>query len=87
MALMSGMPLDHGKEALATTTLDGQPDAILRMPEDSLMPLLLALALTAMFAGLIIKLWWLVIVSLVVGLAFQLIWLWPRAELGERRPA
>jgi hypothetical protein len=84
--LGKGMPLDHGKEALATTTLDAQPEAILRMPEDSLMPLLLALALTAMFAGLIAKLWWLVIASLAVGLVFQLIWIWPRAELGERRP-
>jgi hypothetical protein len=79
--------LDHGKETLATTTLDAQPEAILRMPEDSLMPLLLALALTALFAGLIVKLWWLVLASLLIGLAFQLIWIWPRAELGERRSA
>jgi mannose/fructose/N-acetylgalactosamine-specific phosphotransferase system component IID len=81
------MPLDHGKEALATTTLDAQPEAILRMAEDSVMPLLLALALTALFAGLIVKLWWLVLASFVVGLLIQLVWLWPRAELGERRPA
>lgn len=81
-----GMPLDHGKETLATTTLDAQPEAILRMPEDSIMPLLLALALTILFAGLIVKLWWLVIASFLVGLVFQLIWIWPRAELAERRP-
>jgi heme/copper-type cytochrome/quinol oxidase subunit 1 len=85
--LGTGLPLDHGKEALATTTLDAQPEAVLRMPEDSLMPFLMALALTALFAGLIAKLWWLVIASFVVGLLFQLVWLWPRAELGERRPA
>jgi hypothetical protein len=85
--LSQGLPLDHGKETLATTTLDAQPEAILRMPEDSLMPLLLALALTALFAGLIVKLWWLVLASLLIGLAFQLIWIWPRAELGERRSA
>ncbi|MGJ4942046.1 cytochrome c oxidase subunit I [Bradyrhizobium sp. HKCCYLS1011] len=84
--LGKGFPLDLGKETLATTTLDAQPEAILRMPEDSLMPLLQALALTILFAGLIAKLWWLVIASLVVGLIFQLIWLWPRAKLAERRP-
>jgi cytochrome c oxidase subunit I+III len=84
--LGQGLPLDHGKEVLATTTLDAQPVAILRMPEDSLMPLLLALALTALFAGLIVKLWSLVIASLLVGLLFQLVWIWPRAELGERSP-
>ena len=85
--LTQGLPLDHGKEVLGTTALDAQPDAILRLPEDSIMPLLLALVLTALFAGLIIKLWWLVIGSFVIGLLFQLIWIWPRAELGERRPA
>jgi hypothetical protein len=85
--LAEGMPLDHGKEALASTTLDAQPEAILRMPEDSLMPLLLALALTALFAGLIIKLWWLVVVSFLAGLIFELVWIWPREQLGERRPA
>jgi cytochrome c oxidase subunit I+III len=84
--LGKGMPLEHGKEVLATSTLDAQPEAIIRMPQDSTMPLLLALALTALFAGLIAKLWWLVIASLAIGLVFQLIWLWPRAELGERRP-
>jgi hypothetical protein len=80
------MPLDHGKETLGTTILDAQPEAILRMPEDSIMPLLLAASLTSLFAGLIAKVWWLVIASFLVGLIFQLIWLWPRAELGERRP-
>lgn len=85
--LAAGMPLDHGKEALASTTLDAQPEAILRMPEDSLMPLLLALALTALFAGLIVKLWWLVAASFLAGLMFELVWIWPREQLGERRPA
>jgi len=55
------------------------------MPEDSLMPLLLALALTILFAGLIVKAWWLVVASFLLGLVFQLIWLWPRAQLAERR--
>jgi len=49
------------------------------------MPLLLALALTILFAGLVAKLWWLVIASLLLGLVFQLIWLWPRPQLAERR--
>jgi len=83
--LGQGMPLDHGKETLGTTTLDAQPDGILRMPEDSIIPLLLAIALTAVFAGLIAQLWWLVAIAFVIGLGLQLIWLWPRAELGERR--
>jgi heme/copper-type cytochrome/quinol oxidase subunit 1 len=84
--LGKGMPLDHGKEALGTSSLDAQPATILRMPKDSIMPLLLAVCLTGVFAGMIAFVWWLVIVSFLAGLIFQLIWLWPRAELGERRP-
>ena len=37
--------LDHGREVLATTPLDAEPDVILKMPGDTLLPLLLALAL------------------------------------------
>jgi cytochrome c oxidase subunit I len=84
--LQQGVPLDHGKETLGTSSLDAEPEVILRMPEDSIVPLLLALALTTLFAGLIVKLWWLVGLSLLVGLVLQLIWLWPRPELGERVP-
>jgi hypothetical protein len=50
------------------------------------MPLLLAVALTVLFAGMIVKMWWLVIASFAAGLVFELIWLWPKAELGERLP-
>ena len=84
--LSEGTPLDHGKEVLGTSSLDAQPNVILRMPEDSIVPLLLALVLTLLFAGLIVKAWWLVIACLAVGLALQLAWLWPRVELRERRP-
>ena len=36
--------LDHGKETIGTSALDGEPDVILKMPEDSHAPLLLTLA-------------------------------------------
>jgi heme/copper-type cytochrome/quinol oxidase subunit 1 len=84
--LEKGLPLDHGKETLGTSSLDAQPEVILRMPEDSIIPLLLAIALTALFAGAIVKLWWLVAASTLLGLVLLLIWVWPRAELGERMP-
>ena len=84
--LNEGMPLDHGKEVLGTSSLDAQPNVILRMPEDSLVPLFFALVLTLLFAGLIVKFWWLVVTCIGAGLLLQLIWLWPRSELRERRP-
>jgi cytochrome c oxidase subunit I len=83
-----GMPLDHGKEALATTGLDAEPDLILKMPEASLMPLLLALALTVVFAGMLILSWWTIAVAGIVSLPILAAWLWPRAQLGQvARPA
>jgi heme/copper-type cytochrome/quinol oxidase subunit 1 len=84
--LQKGLPLDHGKETLGTSTLDAEPVVILRMPEDSLLPLLLALALTALFGGLIARVWWIAGLSVIIGLIIQLFWLWPRVHLGERRP-
>ena len=38
------MLLDHGRETIATTALDAEPDLILKMPEDTLAPSVLLLA-------------------------------------------
>jgi cytochrome c oxidase subunit I len=86
--LTRGMALDDEKEALSTTMLDAQPDVIVKMPEDSLMPLVLAIATGMVFSGLLIHLWWLAAAAAIVGLAASCIWLWPRPRLGQTvRPA
>jgi cytochrome c oxidase subunit I+III len=82
-SLGEGMALEHGKEAIATSPLDAEPDLILKMPEDSLAPFILSLALTAFFAGLLVHLWWLAGGATALGLFSLLVWLWPRAELGQ----
>ena len=80
--------LDEGKEALATTTLDALPEVILKMPDDSITPLLSSLALTVAFAALLARQWWVVAAAGVVCLFIVLLWLWPRRHLGQRaRPA
>jgi cytochrome c oxidase subunit I+III len=78
-----GPVLDDGKEVLATTPLDAQPDAILKMPGDSLSPLLLSIVLTGLFASLMLLNWWGVLVAAVAGLAILAYWLWPRDRLGQ----
>lgn len=78
-----GPVLDDGKEVLATTPLDAQPDAILKMPGDSLSPLLLSIVLTALFAALMLLNWWGVVIAGVAGLAVLAYWLWPRDRLGQ----
>ena len=87
-SLVSGVVLDEGKETLATTTLDAQPEVILKMPDDSITPLLSSLALTLAFAALLGRRWWVAIAAGVVCLVIVLLWLWPRRDLGQRaRPA
>jgi hypothetical protein len=80
-----GAVLDHDKETLGVTPLDAIPDAILKMPHDSIMPLCLSLSLLVLFVGLLLKSWWLIGLALLAGFIFSLIWLWPRARLGQRQ--
>jgi cytochrome c oxidase subunit I+III len=79
----SGLVLDNGREALATTALDAEPDVILKMPDDTPLPLLLALSLVAILAGLLAHAWLVSVLAGVLSLAFTAWWLWPRAELAQ----
>ena len=76
--------LDEGKETIATTVLDAEPDVILPMPEDSPWPFLTTLAMTAGFAGLLLHWWWLALGGGVAMLLGLIVWLWPRAALGQK---
>ncbi|MGO4573279.1 cytochrome c oxidase subunit I [Microvirga sp. 2TAF3] len=78
-----GLVLDDGKEMLATTSLDAEPDAILKLPEDSYSPLAVTIVMTAGFAGLLLH-WW-VFSGICAWLMFMglLVWLWPEPKLGQ----
>jgi cytochrome c oxidase subunit I len=82
-SLHRGLTLDEGKETLATTPVDAEPDLILKMPEDSLTPLLLTFALTGLFTGMLVNSWWVMGVATIAGILLALIWLWPRRELDQ----
>jgi cytochrome c oxidase subunit 1/cytochrome c oxidase subunit I+III len=75
--------LDHGKEALGTTTVDAEPNVILKMPLDTPVPLCLALSMTIVAIGLALINWWVVVVGGACTAASVLAWLWPEARLGE----
>jgi cytochrome c oxidase subunit 1/cytochrome c oxidase subunit I+III len=81
------MLLDEGKETIATSALDGVPDMVLEMPEDSIAPVLLTLGLAVLFAGLLLKAWFAVAIGGAVVALALLSWFWPRSELREREPA
>jgi hypothetical protein len=75
--------LEHGREALGTTPLDAEPNIILKMPGDTLVPLFLALAMTVLTIGLALVNWWVVALGVLLIAAAILAWLWPEAALGE----
>jgi cytochrome c oxidase subunit 1/cytochrome c oxidase subunit I+III len=81
--MAEGMLLDDGRETIGTTALDAVPDVILRMPGDSLAPLLLTLAITVLFAGLLFHAWWVIGIALGACLIASMAWLWPEARLGQ----
>jgi cytochrome c oxidase subunit I len=81
-----GMLLDQGKETIATSALDATPDMILEMPEDSFAPILLALGLSVLFVGLLVKTWTIIGVGAVAIMFSLLFWMWPRRQLLEREP-
>jgi cytochrome c oxidase subunit 1/cytochrome c oxidase subunit I+III len=70
--------LDEGRLTLATSWRDARPVAIAQMPEDSLAPLLVALALTAVFCALLLKALTAALLSTVLTLLLTGFWLWPR---------
>ena len=53
------------------------------MPEDSIAPLVTAIVLTGLFAGLLVQWWWVAIVFGVLSLASLIIWLWPEPQLAQ----
>jgi cytochrome c oxidase subunit I len=78
-----GFLLDEGRETIGTTSLDAEPDVILKMPGDTYAPLILALALTALFVGALLLAWWLIFIGLAVSVLAAIMWLWPERSLSQ----
>jgi len=86
-SIEEGMALDQGKEALAVSILDAEPERILKMPEDTLAPFSLAVAAAVLFVGLLLHLWWLAALGGIGTVLALAAWNWPRRKLLEREPA
>jgi len=69
--------VDAGRETFATSPLDAEPSAIMRMPDDTYLPLILAVCLGVVAYGLLFSLLWLAAAG-AIGVAISAIaWLWP----------
>jgi cytochrome c oxidase subunit I len=69
--------LDDGRETFGTSALDSDPEEVLRMPDDSLWPVLVSLALLILFYGLLLSLWWMAIVGVTGVMVLMVGWFWP----------
>ncbi len=67
----------YQRETIGSTLLEADPESILIMPGDSAAPLLLALALLVLFAGLLIHILWIAGVGAVLALIMVGLWLLP----------
>ncbi len=79
-----GTPLDHSKEMLVTSSLDADPTLIMKMPEDSLTPFFLAVFMTVLFVGLLLRFWWLAGLCAAGCVLCLIVWTWPRRKLAQR---
>ncbi|HEX2693390.1 MAG TPA: cytochrome c oxidase subunit I [Gemmatimonadaceae bacterium] len=84
--LAKGPLLADGRETFATTPLDAEPSAVLQMPEDTYVPLALAVSIGIIGYGLLFGLWWLAAIGGIAAAACAIAWLWPaRVEKDDRQ--
>jgi cytochrome c oxidase subunit I len=70
--------LDDGRETLASTTIDARDEAVAKMPEDTLTPLILSLALSVVFVALLTKVLWVAALGCGACVLAAAAWMWPR---------
>jgi len=75
--------LDQDRLTLSSTWLDAEPTAVARMPEDTIIPLLLALGLFVIFGAITFQRMWVVVGALVYSFIIAAIWFWPKPQEGE----
>lgn len=76
----NGRVFAEGRLTLVTTWLDAEPYAVSKMPEETIAPLLLALALFGFFLALVFQQMWAALAAFIVALFLTYYWLWPRPE-------
>ena len=72
--------LDEGRVTVVTTALDAVPLSIAKMPDDTLMPFVMAVALTIVFSAVLLKALWIAGLAILACLLIMGAWLWPEPE-------
>jgi cytochrome c oxidase subunit I len=74
----------YERETLSTTALQAEPDAILKLPEDTLIPFWLGVTLMALFVGFLVNSPWVIGAGAVLSLLMLATWLWPTRREGAK---
>lgn len=72
--------LDEQRLTITTSALDAVPVGLAKMPEDTISPLLVSLAVMAVFTALLLKAVWMAAAMALLMLLLIAAWLWPRQE-------
>ena len=80
-------PMDQGREIVTTSPLDASPDAVLRMPEPTYLPLLTAIALTGGVVASLVEFWPGAAAGLLAVGLLTAWWLWSAPEDAPERVA
>ncbi|WP_258052383.1 hypothetical protein [Mesorhizobium sp. INR15] len=67
------------------TPLDAEPNVVLKMPGDSILPFLLSVGMTGLFFGLLAQVIWLVALGAVCEFGVLALWLTPEPQRGIGR--
>ncbi len=78
-----GPILDKGKQMLVTSMLDAEPLLVAKMPQDSLWPFFLTLAMTGFFAAMLGHWGYTAGIMAVTMLLCAFFWNWPRERLEQ----
>jgi heme/copper-type cytochrome/quinol oxidase subunit 1 len=70
--------LDQGRLTFATTWLDAEPFAVAAMPENTILPLFLAIGFLMLFLALTFQWLWFALGALLFSLGTAAIWMWPQ---------
>jgi hypothetical protein len=75
--------LDQDRLTLSSSWLDADMFALARMPEDTILPLLLAIGFLVIFTMLTFQFMWAVVGALIYSFVVAAIWFWPKPQEGE----
>jgi heme/copper-type cytochrome/quinol oxidase subunit 1 len=75
-------PYQH--ETLSTSLLDATPQALVHLPQHSLIPFIMAVTLLLLFIGVLLSVWWLSIIGIMGALVSLVLWFLPHPKRRRR---